>query len=261
MIVDITGVAEIIREAAQAEILPRFRKLEPHQIREKKPGDLVTEADVEAERFLTRRLMEVLPGSLVVGEEATAHDPRVLDGLAGDAPVWVVDPVDGTANFARHLPVFGVIVALTIGGRTVAGWIHDPINDVMATAEVGEGAWLGQRRLSVVADGGPLAAMTGSLGHDKNPLITRAVGRLTRSGSVAHDYIALAEGRLDFACYRRLMPWDHAAGVLLHGEAGGYSALLDGAPYRAQPSMAGLLLAPGMAGWRALRDLIGEDSR
>lgn len=260
MVVDTARVAEIIREVAQAEILPRFRRLEPHQIREKKPGDLVTEADVEAERSLTRRLTAILPGSLVVGEEAVAHDPAVLDKLTDDAPVWIVDPVDGTANFAHHRPVFGVIVALAVARRTVAGWIHDPINDRTATVEAGEGAWIGERRLSVGADGRALASMSGSLGYRKIPQISQAVSRLVRNGSVAHDYMALAEGSLDFAFYRRLMPWDHAAGVLLHREAGGFSALLDGTPYRNQPSTAGLLVASGPASWQALRSLVGDPS-
>ncbi len=105
-------VAEHIRETAQAEILPRFRLLRREDIREKGPGDFVTLADLEAERQLTLRLGALLPGSVVLGEEAAAQDRGRFALLAGEAPVWVIDPVDGTANFARGQPGFAVIVAL-----------------------------------------------------------------------------------------------------------------------------------------------------
>src|SRR5260221_247987 len=97
-------VAEHIRETAQAEILPRFRLLRREDIREKGPGDFVTLADLEAERQLTQRLGGLLPGSVVLGEEAASQDRGRFALLAGEAPVWVIDPVDGTANFARGQP-------------------------------------------------------------------------------------------------------------------------------------------------------------
>ncbi|MBV8535357.1 MAG: inositol monophosphatase, partial [Alphaproteobacteria bacterium] len=92
-------VALIIRRVAEEQVLTRFRRLADHEIREKAPGNLVTIADTEAELALTSALMALLPGSLVVGEEAVALDPAVLDQLAGDEPVWIIDPVDGTMNF------------------------------------------------------------------------------------------------------------------------------------------------------------------
>src|SRR5258708_34412523 len=92
-------VAEHIRETAQAEILPRFRLLRRADIREKGPGDLVTLADLEAERQLTQRLGGLLPGSVVLGEEAAAQDRGPFALLAGQAPGGGVDPVAGTANF------------------------------------------------------------------------------------------------------------------------------------------------------------------
>lgn len=256
-VVDIERVAGIVREVAQAEIMPRFRGLKSHQIHEKTPGNLVTEADVEAEKALARRLAEVLPGAAVVGEEGVHHDPRLLEALERPGDVWVLDPVDGTANFAHNRPSFGVIVALVRDGRTVAGWIHDPVHDVMATVEEGGGAWIGNERLHVAADG-DIAGMSGSLGYRRNKRVTGAVRALWRQGSVAQDYIALAQGRLHFAYYRKLMPWDHAAGVLMHREAGGYGALLDGRPYRPVPDKPGLLLTPGPRSWQALAPLVQE---
>ncbi|WP_142847126.1 inositol monophosphatase [Telmatospirillum sp. J64-1] len=260
MLPDIDHVSDLIRQAAETEILPRFKALEAHQIREKSPGDFVTEADTETEKLLSRLLPELLPGSLVVGEEAVAADPRVLDLLSGDQPVWIIDPVDGTRNFAHGTPVFGVIVALVMGARTMAGWIHDPVNGVMATAVRGQGSWLDGRRVTIPAES-PLDQMTGSLGFRRNKPLQAAVKGLIRHGSAAHDYLEMLRGRLDFAYYKRLNPWDHAAGILMFTEAGGFCALLDGTPYRPLPSNAGgALLAPGRQSWEELRPLIAQTS-
>ncbi len=255
MRIDVGKVVDIIRDAAKAEIVPRFCALQAHQIREKGPGNLVTEADIEAEKVLTRRLQELLPGARVVGEEAVAADPHVMDLLHGDAPVWIIDPVDGTANFAKNRPVFGVIVALVHGGRTLAGWIHDPLADVTATVEAGQGAWIGDVRLRA-APSAPLSELVGSLGFRRNKQLSGRVREMLVQGSVAHDYLGLAGGRIHFAYYRRLNPWDHAAGVLMFQEAGGHAALLDGAPYRPFPGPTGVLLAPDQQVWDELRPLI-----
>ena len=106
------------------------------------PNDLVTDADIASERVLTAALSALLPGSRVVGEEAADADPQTLNWLAGPAPVWLVDPVDGTVNFAQGRECFAVVIALCIGGTTIAGWIYDPINALMVRARCGEGAWL-----------------------------------------------------------------------------------------------------------------------
>ena len=162
MLPDIDRVSTIIREVAEAEILPRFRCLAAADVREKGPGDLVTVADEESERQLTRRLMELVPNSAVIGEEAVAVDQKVLDRIFDDAPVWIIDPVDGTSNFASGKPAFGVIVAYARRGETVAGWIHDPLGKRMAVAMKGEGAWSGSDRLRT-APAASLQDMSGVL--------------------------------------------------------------------------------------------------
>src|SRR5215467_2079228 len=97
---DLARVTALIEETAALEILPRFQKLAAGDIREKTPGDFVTVADEAAEAHLTPLLAALLPGSLVLGEEAAAADSLLLDRLLGEPAVWVVDPVDGTGNFA-----------------------------------------------------------------------------------------------------------------------------------------------------------------
>ncbi|CAA7621804.1 inositol monophosphatase [Magnetospirillum sp. SS-4] len=248
-------VAGIIREAAQAEILPRFGHLAAGDVREKKPGQLVTEADVAAEAVLSRRLTDLLPGSMVVGEEAVDAAPDLLDRLEGLGTVWVIDPVDGTANFAKGNPRFAVIIALVIDGVTRAGWIHDPITDRMVTAEAGQGAWMEDRRLSVLPDG-PLDSLRGSV--KRSGRLSSLVAQVGRRGSAAHDYLDLVTGVLHFAHFKKLMPWDHAAGVLIHAEAGGFGRLMTDMPYQPVFCRAGLLLAPSEPSWRSLSAVIEQ---
>ncbi len=250
---DVATVAAIIREATEAEILPRFRNLTSSQIREKKPNQLVTEADIEAERVLSRRLTELLPGA-VVGEEGIDANPTLMSALERPGPVWVIDPVDGTGNFASGNPRFAVIVALVIDGETVAGWIHDPVPNRTVTALKGQGAWHGDTRL-VVAPEAALDQMAGSV--KKKGRVAENVLHVARRGSAAHDYLDLVTGRLHFAHFKKLMPWDHAAGVLIHAEAGGYGAMLDGSAYTPVLHAEGqLLLSPGPASWHGLAALI-----
>lgn len=246
-------VAAIIEDAARTVILPRFRRLTESDIREKAPGDYVTVADTEAEALLSRRLAELLPGSVVVGEEAVAADRSVLDRLQGEAPAWIVDPIDGTANFVHGRRSFAVIVALAAQGRTVMGWIYDPLNGRMAQGETGSGAFIDGRRLRL-GDAPPLAEMRGNC--PKNSVLGRSVTMIPRRHSAAHDYLDLLEGRSQFAHYSRLMPWDHAAGVLMHLEAGGYAALCDGRAYAPTLREGHLLMAPSRASWDRLRGML-----
>ncbi|RAU22538.1 inositol-1-monophosphatase [Paramagnetospirillum kuznetsovii] len=249
-------VAAIIRETAESEILPRFGHLAEGQIREKKPGQLVTEADTEAEKVLSRRLMELLPGSLVVGEEGVDADPILLHRLDIPGTVWVIDPVDGTGNFAKANPRFAVIIALVKDGVTTAGWIYDPVTGRMIAAEQGGGAWLGGQRLSVLPSV-PLDQMDGSVKRSAH--MASRVRKVGRRGSAAHDYMDLVTGVLHFAHFSKLMPWDHAAGVLIHAEAGGYGRLMTDRPYRPVASRDGLLLATGEGSWRSLKAIISQE--
>lgn len=273
-------VIQIIREVATAEIMPRFGRLASADVAEKRgPNDLVTVADTAAEAALGAALGDLWPGSALVGEEAVDADARVLDALAGEGPVWVIDPVDGTNNFARGKACFAVIVALCVGGETVGGWIHDPIADRTVWAEKGVGAWLdsgaGRSGLRLAA-AKPVAAMTGSLGYRWARRVRERIRagaglpgpRLVRYGCTGREYMDLAAGNLDFAAYSRLKPWDHAAGVLIYGEAGGYARITDpGADgndmYRALPIIAEgtLLLAPDRRRWQELKCSLGLPDR
>lgn len=268
---DVRRVGEILAAAARTEILPRFRRLTRAQIRQKTSTfDLVTEADEAAEAAIAAALREAFPDCVIVGEEGTHKDPSLLDTIA-DAPLaFIVDPVDGTRNFAANLPLFGVMAAVTSLGETIAGIIHDPISRDWACAVRGGGAWLeqedGSRRSLRVAEPVPLAQMDGFIGTNflPEPLRTTVNSNLSRLGSsnslrcAAHEYRTAAAGHCHVLLYSKLMPWDHAAGALIHREAGGYSAQFDGQPYRPTQFGGGLICAPDEASWQLARSALLE---
>lgn len=252
---DLERVARLIREVTEAEILPRFRRLEDHHAWEKRPGSIVTVADEAAEKRLEEGLLELTPGAVALGEEAAHEDSSIFERLLDDEPVWIIDPVDGTKNFAAGKPGFSVIVAYVVAGETLAGWIHDPVGNRTAMAAAGEGAWTDADAPLVVAAPAPVDELTGVLGPrltGHKPFSSRFAG-ISNSKSCGIDYARLAAGEIHFSYYRGLMPWDHAAGTLLHAEAGGFSACLDGRPYRSsERAVGGLLLAPDRATWQLI---------
>jgi fructose-1,6-bisphosphatase/inositol monophosphatase family enzyme len=270
---DLALVGELLREAGRVQIMPRFRNLAAGDVREKTgPLDQVTEADEAAERWLTIALTQAFPDSVVIGEEATSADPSRIRLLANAELAFVVDPIDGTANYAAGLPLFGVMSAAIVRGEVVAAAIHDPVGDDTAFALRGAGAWIetpGGRRteLTVAA---PVTAdrMTGNLSYRFLPEPQRSdvCANLPRLAAAwdfrcaAHEYRMAAAGHCHFLLFNRLMPWDHAPGWLLHREAGGYSARLDGSPYSPTVTDGGLLCTPDRESWETLqRTLLSRD--
>jgi fructose-1,6-bisphosphatase/inositol monophosphatase family enzyme len=263
-------VSRLIADVAAAEIMPRFRKLESHHVIEKAAGDLVTIADRAAEERLTGALGDLLPGSTVVGEEAVAADSTLLDRLSGDRPVWIIDPIDGTTNFIEGRSEFGVMVCLAQGRELVASWIHRPVTGATAVAETGGGAWVEGARVhlrpapQVAADmtGSLLAGTFGDPRYNKRILQRRDQVQAVRSShSAAIEYWRLLQGELHFSLFTKLMPWDHAPGVLLHREAGGHGAYIDTGDRYIPADMyrPGLLLAPSEQAWREIHGtLIGD---
>jgi fructose-1,6-bisphosphatase/inositol monophosphatase family enzyme len=254
-------IEALIRDITAAEIMPRFQTLSKDEKWEKRPGSVVTAADVAAEEFLDRKLPPLLPGSVVVGEEMIEDDPAALDLLDGDAPVWVLDAVDGTSNFAKGSPDFGVMVALVLKRETVAGWIFRPVDDDMYVCEKGAGAFRNGERLTIAASPREMRNMEGSLGGymRKHTDLPDRVARVTSTRCIAVDYCALVNNDIHFAHYRGVRAWDHAPGWLLHTEAGGFNRCLDGSDYLAgKPGEGGILLATDEEAWETLQHPIVE---
>jgi fructose-1,6-bisphosphatase/inositol monophosphatase family enzyme len=266
MTVDVGKLADILREAAKREILPRFRRLDASMIRQKTEAiDLVTEADEEAERFIKAELEKLAPDALFVGEESVAADPGLLDRFDRASLAVVVDPVDGTANFAAGLPLYAVMAAVVSRGETVAGIIFDPMGDDWVMAEKGGGAWLrrpdGSQVGLKVAAAVPLDQMVGTvsiafLPPETKPKVLANLAKIRVAANyrvAGHDYRLLAGGHTHFAMFNKLMPWDHLAGTLIAQEAGAYAARFDGSAYQPHHRAGGLLLAQSEETWNLLR--------
>lgn len=254
------AIAAVLREAAAVAVMPRYQLLAEGEIEEKSPGDLVTIADREAEKFIARGLSAIRPDARFIGEEACSRDPSLLDNLAQGA-IWIVDPIDGTGNYAAGRPPFALMAALVQDGEAVASCILDPLENRLAAAERGCGAWLDGNRI-VPATGSPgLAAMTGIISDFSRPLamaprvaslaaqIAEAVPTRRCAGD---EYPLVASGVRHFALYWRTLVWDHAPGVLFLREAGGVAARLDGRPYRVADASEAILLAQTPAIWEAV---------
>lgn len=253
----IEQVSALLRETAASTVMPRFQTLHSGEIEEKAPGDIVTIADREAEALITPRLLALYPSSFVVGEEAASLQAGMLSNLDAGT-IWLVDPIDGTANFAAGRPPFALMVALLKYGEMVASWILDPLNETLSVAERGGGAWMNNERITTTPGSPGSADLRGAVfTRFMPPAVASAVS--ARSENIGEalpglmccgaEYPAIAMGKEDFALFWRTMPWDHAPGVLFLSEAGGYAARPDGAEYKPGTGEGGLLAARNREVW------------
>ncbi|SJZ48687.1 fructose-1,6-bisphosphatase [Enhydrobacter aerosaccus] len=235
---DFQRVAELMRETAAAELLPRFRNLAQDEIRQKRPGDFVTVADVASEQRLATGLAKILPGVPVVGEEAVEKDAGLVDLIARPhLSCWIVDPLDGTANFAAGRDRFAMIICLVHDNETIGGWILDVPNDRMAMAGKGQGVTLDRKP---IRGGVPGRAPKGLIGYRIRKEFDRQLdstqrqrlGELSTLNCAGREYIEILDGHFDFCLYRMTKPWDHAAGALMMQEAGGQALRFNGIGYR-----------------------------
>ena len=263
---NIDRLAGILKQAAQQEILPRFRRLDEGMVRTKTGAfDLVTEADESAERMITAAIRAHSPDTIVIGEEAVSANPALLDQRFEDRVVIYVDPVDGTANFAGGLPLFAVMAAVVQNGEPVAGVIYDPMGDDFLMAEKGCGTWQvfpdGRRIRMRFADPVPLSEMgglasTAFLPEEQRRVVMANLAKvkmLANYRCAGHEYRYAAGGNVHFMMYAKLMPWDHVAGALMMREAGAHVARFDGSAYRPTDIGGGLLVASDRDSWEDLR--------
>ncbi len=236
---DLQRVAELMRETAAAELLPRFRNLAREDIRHKRPGDVVTVADIASEQRLASGLAKILPGVPVVGEEAVEKDAGLLDliGRPGES-CWIVDPLDGTSNFAAGRERFAIIVCLVHDTETIGGWILDVPNSRMAVAVRGQGVTLNEAPVPKLASrrrrrprGYIGFKMRKEFDRQLPPEHRRILGGLTSLNCAGREYLEILAGQREFSLYRRTKPWDHAAGALMVTEAGGAAVRFNGEPY------------------------------
>jgi fructose-1,6-bisphosphatase/inositol monophosphatase family enzyme len=244
----IDGVANVLWQAADQAILPRFRCLDRSEIFEKSPGDVVTVADREAEAIITAALLKMLPGSRVVGEEACAVDGALLRQI-DEGCVWLVDPIDGTLNFAAGRRPFSVMVALLQDGEAILSWMLDPVSGELCLAEAGAGATINGTRVPITKDrkDGQLSGiLRGFMVPEASALSEASPARIEKLPSLlcaGAEYSAVVRGERDFLVFWGTLPWDHAPGTLFLREAGGAVSRLDGQDYKAASQGVGLIAA------------------
>jgi myo-inositol-1(or 4)-monophosphatase len=238
-----------------------------HILRERERGfvthvkgrnDLVTDVDRSVERLIRDELAQLFPDDVIFGEEFGG-------GQKEGRRRWLVDPIDGTTNFAQGIPIYCVSIALQVDGASVVGAIYDPTRDELFSAVRGRGAWLDGRPMRVstepnlsntiavtgfppVKEGTSFDQLVVRLGH-----MIRATRAVRRFGSAALDLAYVACGRTDVFWEFRLSPWDTAAGYLMVEEAGGAVSDADGAAYNVHAS--GIIATNGAVHADALRVL------
>ena len=244
-------------------LLGHFGSLDPSEVEEKGRNDVVSRADRESEALVKELLLGAFPGDLFVGEEGG------VTGSNGDAPAWIVDPLDGTANFVRGFPHWAVSIGRTAGGRDgelVLGVVWDPVKGDLFVAEKGSGAFRNGRRVHATRrEGLPGAALATGFPFriqariDTYLAVFRAVfleaQSIRRAGSAALDLAYVSCGIFDGFFELGLSPWDSAAGAVLVTEAGGVVTDFEGGgAWRER----GNLLAAGPGVHAALAKLVAD---
>ncbi|GAA1910584.1 inositol monophosphatase family protein [Nocardioides marmoribigeumensis] len=253
-------VLRLLQDVAAEVVNPRFRSLDEAEIAEKQPGDLVTAADHESEELLTAALLEAYPDAVVLGEEAYATDPHLIQRFVDAEHAFTVDPVDGTRNFVHGSPDHAVMCAEVVGGETTRAWVWQPQHETAYVAERGGGTWRNGERLTrppVVGD--PVGATS------RRRWRTGRLGDLPQLRNTwwccGVDYPHLIEGDTDYLLYGHPKPWDHAPTGLLVTEAGGVVGDLEGNAYTAWTHTSLIVAAADRTTYDRVRQAVAADSR
>ncbi len=231
MLPDIDALRSLIRQTAREELLPRFHQVE-RQI--KTDGSVLTEADLAMNRRLREQLAETWPEVAFLSEEMSSDEQEGILRQTGQ-PLWVLDPLDGSSNFAAGLPFFAVSLALVIESQVVIGIVYDPLRDESFAAQTGQGTSLNGTRLRATSTGLPLERSVALVDFKRLEPTLRS--RLAQDapyssqrnfGSCALEWCWMAAGRGHIYLHGGMKLWDFAAGSLILSEAGGHSQTLDG---------------------------------
>jgi myo-inositol-1(or 4)-monophosphatase len=225
------SIKQIVNTAAQEELLPRFNKVKHAH---KADGSIITEADIAVQQRIAQALSEQWPEIALLGEEMPTEEQQRL--LASGQPLWILDPLDGTSNFAAGIPFFSVSLALLVEGRVSLGLVYDPLRDECFSAQQDQGAFLNGEALPVAEVNRTLTEAMALIDFKRLPpeLATRLATEIPYAsqrsfGSVALDWCWIAAGRCHVYLHGRQNIWDYAAGYLILHEAGGLATSLDGA--------------------------------
>tara|TARA_R110002049_G_scaffold170460_3_gene337072 strand:+ start:775 stop:1566 length:792 start_codon:yes stop_codon:yes gene_type:complete len=234
MNIDIEQLKNIIIAASKEELLPRFNSVKRNY---KHDGSIVTEADLIMQEKLTSHLKKTYPDIALLGEEMTAEQQQAL--LSSDIPMWCLDPIDGTSNFAAGMPYFCVSLALIENGIVTLGLVYDPIREECFSAQLGQGAHLNNELIDSQNSGLQLKDTIALVDFKRltpelaTKLVTyRPYGSQRSLGSIALELCWIAAGRGHIYLHGKQQLWDYAAAQLILSEAGGLAVTLEGEALR-----------------------------
>lgn len=267
----------IVRRAGQEIVMPNFRQLSAADVETKSSlTDLVTVADKASEAFITSEIQHAFPDWEIVGEEAVAEDPSTTDKIATADTCVIIDPIDGTWNYAHGLSEFGIILAVVVKGVTRFGLLYDPVNDDWMYANLGEGAFFQRTAMNEKGKHQTPKQSPPALSFTAEPDLDKLIGIMSvnsYTGQKKQDfalkasrfvrinnlpscpaYRQIAQGHFHFSLTYKMLPWDHAAGVLVHTEAGGICRTLDGQEYNPAMLDGEMLAAQSEQQWQELAE-------
>lgn len=229
--IDNRRIEDLILQVGKEKILPRFKSLAGHEIRSKSNNTLVTIADEEAEAALIAGLKDIDPGYIIVGEEGASTQPAILGQfLSSCKQLWLIDPIDGTANYAAGKEIFATMLAYLSQGIIKAGWIYFPYQGEMLSAIEGKGTFFKGKRLAQynLLPTTPIRGIISGLPKNKDTQSriqtmrsdpSFVIHRSLRCSAVHYRLLAL--GEIDFLLSFNTYPWDHAPGLAIVAELGG----------------------------------------
>lgn len=230
MKIDIEQLKQIVITASNTELLPRFNSVTRNY---KADGSIVTEADLIMQDCLTKALRLAYPDIELLGEEMSAEQQQKL--LSSGQPLWCLDPVDGTSNFAAGMPYFSVSLALIENGQVTFGLVYDPVRNECFSAQLGQGATLNKQVLTSIHGDLSLKQTIALIDFKRltPELATQLVtdipyGSQRSLGSIALEMCWIAAGRGHIYLHGKQQLWDYAAAQLILSEAGGYACTLEG---------------------------------
>ncbi|MCV2402434.1 inositol monophosphatase [Marinomonas sp. C2222] len=274
----------IARRAGREIVMPHFRQLSHSEVETKScASDLVTIADKACELFISEEVKQQFPDWEIVGEEATALDTSITEKIQTADTCLIIDPIDGTWNYAHGVPDFGIILAVVMKGVTQFGLLYDPVNDDWMYANLSEGAYFQRTSLQeqhslkqpsqppLVLKISPqqefyqlagIMSVHSYTGRKQQHLATQAThfARINNLPSCP-AYRQLSLGHFHFSLTYKMLPWDHAAGVLIYSEAGGICRPLDGSEYKPYMLEGEMLATQSEKLWLALANHFSTPSK
>ena len=219
-------------------ILPKYQNLKEEDIKYKNGSDLVTSADIAAEKELKKNLLKIISSSGFVGEEEYSTNHNILKFYQEDEYCWTVDPIDGTTNFVKGRDKFAIMIALTKKDQILCSWIYKPLENIMSHAIFNEGSFINNKKINTSCVNS-LDKAIGSISTkywdekywDQIKNLKNEFAEVKSYRCIGYEYVDIGLGQRNFAILSKLSPWDHIPGVLFVREAGGSDIDFDHQPY------------------------------